>query len=428
MFLNYIWIFFFLVAFVIGLVKLIFFHDLDIFSTMMTTGFDKAIAAFKDVAIPLVGIMSLWMGLLNIAEKAGLIRFMARITGPFFSRLFPEVPKDHPAIGHIIMNFSANMLGMSNAATPFGLKAMESLQELNTDKERASNAQIMFLVLNTGGLTLIPATILGLRASYSAHNPADIFIPLLLATFCSTLFGLFITATRQRIRIFDPVLLAGFAVIGLIGAGLGMLIASFGKDMDRGSATVGNLAIFSVIVLFLIAGWRKKLNVFDTFIEGAKKGFETILRIAPYLIALITAIGVFRASGAMQYFVDGVSWCYVHIAALFTDKSLDTRFVDALSTGVIKPLTGSGAQAMTIDTMKAIGPDSLAGRIACIMQGAADTTFYIVAVYFGSVGIKKTRYAIPFGLLVDLCGMIAAILLGYYFFGNQVDPVWVPVK
>ncbi|TND08006.1 MAG: nucleoside recognition domain-containing protein [Bacteroidetes bacterium] len=429
MILNYIWLFFFFVAFIVGLVKLIFFGDLDIFSKMMNDGFEGAKKAFFDISLPLVGIMSLWMGLMNIAEKAGAIHFIARVTGPFFSRLFPEVPRNHPAIGHIIMNFSANVLGLDNAATPLGLKAMQSLQEINPDKERASNAQIMFLVLNTSSLTVIPVSILALRAQAHAANPADVFIPILIATFCSTFVALLITCTRQRINLFNPVLFGGVTLITLLLAGLVVGLASLNPTKIGGvSATVGNLMIFLVIILFLAAGWRKKLNVFDSFVEGAKNGFETVLKFAPYLIALITAIAIFRASGAMQYLVEGISWCCFQVAMLFSDGSPDMRFVDALPTGFIKPLSGGGAKAMMIDVMNTKGPDSLAARISCIMQGAADTTFYIAAVYFGSVGIRKTRYAIPYGLLADLAGIIAAIIIGYYFFGGQPDPVFPAAK
>lgn len=427
MVLNYIWLSFFLVAFVVGLVKLIFLGDLDVFSKMMNDGFEGAKKAFFDVSLPLVGIMSLWMGLMNIAEKAGAIGFIARLTGPFFSRLFPEVPKNHPAIGHIIMNFSANVLGLDNAATPLGLKAMQSLQEINPEKDRASNAQIMFLVLNTSSLTVIPVGILALRAQQHAANPADVFIPILLATFCSTLCALIITGLRQHIRLLDPVLLSGVAGISLLLGGLVFGLSAAGADkIGQVSGTVGNLLIFLVIVLFLLAGWRKKMNVFDLFVDGAKSGFETVLKFAPYLIALITAIAVFRASGAMQYLVNGIGWCCLQVALLFTDGQPDMRFVDALPTGLIKPMSGGGAKAMMIDVMTNKGPDSLAARISCIMQGAADTTFYIAAVYFGSVGIRKTRYAIPFGLLADLAGILAAIVIGYLFFGGQPDPAFSP--
>jgi len=429
--LNYIWLFFFLAAFLVGLVKLVVLGDLNIFSDMMNAGFEGAKKAFFDISLPLVGIMSLWMGLMNIAEKAGAIGFIARLTGPFFSRLFPEVPRNHPAIGHIIMNFSANVLGLNNAATPLGLKAMESLQEVNPDKERASNAQIMFLVLNTSSLTVIPVSIIAYRAQAGAENPADIFIPILIATFFSTLTALVITGLRQRINLLDPVLLGGVAIVTAVVGAMAVGIASLPADrIGAASGTIGNLIIFLVIITFLLAGWYKKLNVFDTFIEGAKSGFDTVLRFAPYLIALITAIAIFRASGAMQFLVDGIAWLYMHTAALFTDRSVDTRFVDALPTGFVKPLSGGGAQAMMIDLMseKGPGPDSLAARIACIMQGAADTTFYIAAVYFGSVGIKKTRYAIPYGLLADLAGIVAAIIVGYYFFGHLADPPWPSAK
>lgn len=430
MILNYIWLFFFFTAFVVGLVKLIAFGDLEIFSKMMNDGFEGAKVAFVNVSLPLVGIMSLWMGIMNIAEKAGSIQVIARATGPFFSRLFPEIPKNHPSIGHIIMNFSANMLGLDNAATPLGLKAMASLQEVNPDKDRASNAQIMFLVLNTSSLTIIPVGVIALRAQAHAANPTDVFIPILIATFCSTFTALVVTCLRQRIRLLDPVLILGCLVVMALVAGLTFAVASFPADkMGAASSTIGNLIIFSIIIVFLFAGWRKKLNVFDTFIEGAKGGFETVMRFVPYLIALIVSIALFRASGAMQYLVDGIAWTYIHIAALFTDSSVDTRFVDALPTGFVKPLSGGGAKAMIVDLMgeKGPGPDSLAARTACIMQGAADTTFYIAAVYFGSVGIKKTRYAIPFGLLADFAGILAAIIVGYYFFGHQPDPTW-PVK
>jgi spore maturation protein SpmA len=405
--LNYIWIAFFLIAFVVGLVKLIAFGDVNVFPNMVTATFEMAKTSVMDIALPLSGVMTLWLGLMNIGERAGAINFVARIVGPFFSRLFPELPKDHPASGHIIMNFSANMLGLDNAATPLGLKAMQSLQELNPNKETASNAQIMFLVLNTSGLTLIPVSIMAIRAAEHAANPTDIFVPILLATFCSTLGGLIFVAIRQRINLFHPVLLGGILGVSAIVLAIGWHFSRLdGEELKNQSQVFSTVIILSIIVAFLLGALRKGVNAFDAFIEGAKEGFATAVKIIPYLVGILVGIAVFRASGAMDYVLQG-------IVALF---HIPLQVADALPTALMKPLSGSGARGMMIDAIKTHGVDSFPAKLAGVFQGAADTTFYIVALYFGSVGIKHTRYAIAGGLFADLCGVIAAIFIAYLFF------------
>lgn len=413
MVLNYIWIAFFLIAFIVGLAKLILLNDTTVFPAMVTATFDMAKTAVMDIALPLTGVMTLWLGLMNVGEKAGAIGFLARIVGPFFNRLFPEIPKNHPAGGNIIMNFSANMLGLDNAATPLGLKAMQSLQELNPAKETASNAQIMFLVLNTSGLTLIPITIMAQRAVLGAANPTDVFIPILLATYCSTLGGLIAVSIWQRINLFHPVVLAWLIGITAVVAGLGWYFSSLGPaELEEQSKTVSTIIILSIIVAFLLGAMRKRVNAFDAFIEGAKGGFETSVKIIPYLVAMLVGIAVFRASGAMDYLIAGI------IALI----GIPREVADSLPTAFMKPLSGSGARGMMIDAMNTHGADSFAGRLSCIFQGAADTTFYIIALYFGSVGIRKTRYAIAGGLIADLCGVIAAIFIAYMFFGSSPAP------
>jgi len=411
MVLNYIWIGFFLVAFVVGLVQLIFFQDFGVFERIMTSSFDMAKFAVMDIALPLAGIMTLWLGILTVGERAGAIRVLSRITGPFFQKLFPEIPKGHPAHGQLLMNFSANMLGLDNAATPMGLKAMQSLQDLNPEKEKASNAQIMFLALNTSGLTVIPVSILAQRAILGAANPTDVFIPILIATYVSTVTAIIYVGFRQRLNLLNK------TVIGWIGGiTLALLALVFwfsglsSEEMSRTSAIMSNLTIFLIIIAFFCGGLYKRINVWEAFIEGAKGGFETSVKIIPYLVGMLVGIGVFRASGAMELLTDSISW-------LVTFLGFDTRFVDALPTAFMKPLSGSGARAMMVESMKNFGPDSFTGRLSCLFQGAADTTFYIVALYFGSVGIKNTRYAIVAGLIADLAGVIAAILLAYLFFG-----------
>lgn len=407
--LNYIWIAFFLLAFIIALVRLLLFGDTEIFKTIVDSTFDTSKTAFE-ISIGLTGVMALWMGLMNIGERAGSINFFSRLVNPLFSRLFPGIPKNHPAIGQIVMNFSANMLGLGNAATPLGLKAMQSMQELNSDKETAGNSQIMFLVINTAGFTLLPVTIMMFRAQLGAADPSDVFIPILLASFFATVGGVTAVALRQRINIFDPVLLAWGLGIGALITGIVFYFRSLTHDeLTVVSKVASNIILFGIITAFIAAGLIKKINVFDSFIEGAKSGFDTAIKIIPYMVAMLVAIGVFRASGAMDMLIKG-------IATLLNASGINTDFVSALPTALMKPLSGSGARGMMIDTMKAYGADSFAGRLSCIIQGSADTTFYIVALYFGSVGIKKTRYAIGYGLLADLIGFVAAIFVAYLFF------------
>jgi spore maturation protein SpmA len=408
--LNYIWIGFFLIAFVVALVQLIFFQDYSIFERIMSSSFDMAKYAVMDIALPLAGIMTLWLGILNIGERAGAIRLLSRIVGPFFSKLFPEIPKDHPANGQLLMNFSATMLGLDNAATPMGLKGMQSLQELNPNKDTASNAQIMFLALNTAGMTIIPVSIIAQRAILGAANPTDVFIPILIATFVATLSAIFFVGIRQRLNLFNTTVLSWIGSIGLLLASLVWWFSGLNKDqMAIASSVLSNVTIFSIIVAFIGGALYKKINVWEAFIDGAKGGFETSVKIIPYLVGMLVGVGVFRACGAMDMLTDGIKY-------LVSAIGWDTSFVDALPTAFMKPLSGSGARGMMIDTMKTYGPDSFVGHLSCLFQGAADTTFYIVALYFGSVGIKNTRYAIWAGLFADLTGAIAAILLAYAFF------------
>lgn len=410
--LNYIWIGLFVIAFFITLGKLIFLGDVDAFQTLVSGLFDSTQTSVMTIALPLVGTMAFWLGIMNIGEKAGAINFLSRIVGPFFNRLFPEVPKNHPATGQMMMNFSANLLGLDNAATPLGLKAMGSLQELNPNKETASNAQIMFLVLHTSGLTLLPISIIAQRAILHAKDPTDIFIPCIIATYVATMVGMLAVAIKQRINLFDKVVIAW---LGGLTAFIGLLVWYFSvylskEEISTVSKVASNLLLFSIPIIFILGGLYKKLNVFDLFVEGAKGGFETSVRIIPYLVAMLAAISVFRSSGALNYIVDAFKWG-------FSFLHVDTRFTDALPVAFMKPLSGSGAKAMMLDTMTTFKPDSFVGRLACIFNGSADTTFYIVALYFGSVGIKKSRYAIPMGLLADLAGVIAAIFVAYLFFG-----------
>ena len=410
--LNYIWIAFFLIAFVIALIKLIVFGDTEIFKLLVDGLFDSTKSSVMDIALPLIGAMAFWLGIMNIGEKAGAINFLSRIVGPFFSRLFPEIPKNHPATGQMMMNFSANLLGLDNAATPLGLKAMGSLQELNPTKETASNAQIMFLVLHTSGLQILPITIIAQRAILGAKDPADIFIPCIIATFVATLVGMLVCAVWQKINIWDKVILAW--VLGLtsfIVAIVWYFTTYLSKEeISEVSKVASNVLLFSIPVVFILGAVRKKVSVFDTFVEGAKAGFETSVKIIPYLVAMLAAISVFRNCGALTYIVDGFKY-------VFTQFNMDTRFTDALPVALMKPLSGSGSKAMMIETMQTFGTDSFVGRLACIFNGSADTTFYIVALYFGSVGIKKTRYAISAGLIADFAGVIAAIFVAYLFFG-----------
>lgn len=413
--LNYIWISFFLIAFIVGLAKLIFAGDTTVLPDMMQATFDMAKTAVMDIALPLAGVMTLWLGLMNIGEKAGAINFLSRIVGPFFSRLFPGVPKDHPANGHIIMNFSANMLGLDNAATPLGLKAMQSLQDLNPRKDTASDAQIMFLVLNTSGLTLIPISIMAQRAvvnadrpEFKAADPTDVFIPILLATFCSTLIGLIYVAIRQRINLLQPVVLLWLLGITTLVLFIGYYFSQLpAEELSRQSGIASAGIILFIIIAFLAGALWKRINAFAVFVEGAKGGFETSVKIIPYLVAMLVGIAVFRASGAMDYLV-----------MLFTEiAGIPQKVADALPTALMKPLSGSGSRGMMIEAMKTFGSDSFTARLASTFQGAADTTFYIVALYFGSVGVVRTRYAIWGGLIADLAGVIAAIYIAYIWWG-----------
>ena len=410
MVLNYIWIAFFISAFVIALGKLIFMGDTTVFPEIINSTFAQAKTAFE-ISLGLTGVLSLWMGIMKIGEKSGLIASLAKLLSPILCKIFPDVPKGHPAMGTMFMNFSANMLGIDNAATPIGLKAMEQLQELNPKKDTASNPMIMFLVLNTSGLTLIPVSVLLYRAEMGAANPTDVFIPILIATTVATLVGLLITSIYQRINLFSPALLAFVLGICLFVAGGTWGMAQLSQmQIEVVSTSLANIILFSVIILFIIAGMRAKINVYEAFIEGAKEGFTTAVRIIPYLIAILVAIGVFRASGGMDVIMDGIAWC-ANACGIGDD------FVGALPTAIMKPLSGSGARGMMIDAMNTYGADSFAGRLACMFQGATDTTFYILAVYFGSVGIRKTRHAVGCGLLADLAGIIAAVIVGYIFFG-----------
>ena len=409
MVLNYIWIAFFIIAFVIALFKLVFLGDVEVFPAMMNSTFESSKTAFE-ISLGLTGVLSLWLGIMKIGERGGVISALSRVLSPVFVRLFPDIPKGHPVTGSIFMNIAANMLGLDNAATPLGLKAMEQLQALNPRKDTATNPMIMFLVLNTSGLTLIPISIMVYRAQMGAAQPTDIFIPILLATFFSTVAGIVVTSVYQRINLLNRTMvltLGGMAVVvGAIIWGFGLL----DKDqMNVVSTSVANILLMTIIVAFILAGVRHRINVYDAFIEGAKEGFSTAVRIIPYLVAILVAIGVFRASGAMDMVISAISWV-VHACGGNTD------FVGALPTALMKPLSGSGARGMMVDAMTTYGADSFVGRLSCIFQGSTDTTFYILAVYFGSVGIRNTRHAVPCGLLADLAGVIAAIMIAYLFF------------
>ncbi|MEW6021897.1 MAG: nucleoside recognition domain-containing protein [Pseudomonadota bacterium] len=410
--LNYIWTGFFLVGFVAALAQWLFLGDTEIFKRIIDGTFSSAKMAVMDIALPLAGVMTLWLGIMNVGEKAGAINLFARIIAPFFSRIFPEVPRDHPANGHMVMNFSANILGLDNAATPFGLKAMESLQTLNPNKDTASNAQIMFLVIQTSGLTVIPLAIMAQRAILGAANPADIFIPTLIATFCSTLTGIVAVSLRQGINLLHPVVFGWIGGLTAVVAGIVFYLTNFlaKSEIELVSVVAANLILFSIIAAFMVAALLQRVNVFEAFIEGAKGGIETSLKIIPYLVGMLVAISVVRNSGILGMIVNAFAW-------VFTQLGLPTDFVGALPTALMKPLSGSGSRAMMIDAMTTYGVDSFVGRLASILQGAADTTFYIVALYFGSVGIRKTRYAIGYGLIADLAGVIAAIFVAYLFFG-----------
>ncbi len=409
MVLNYIWIGFFLVAFVVGMVRLLFCGDIEVFSAMMNATMDSAKLAFE-ISLGLTGVLALWLGIMKIGERGGVINAIAKVLSPVFVKLFPEIPRGHPVTGSIFMNIAANMLGLDNAATPMGLKAMSQMQELNEKKDTATNSMIMFLVLNTSGLTIIPVSIMVYRAQLGAANPTDIFVPLLLATFFSTLVGVVVTSLYQRINLLNKTVLATLFLLCLLVAAIIWGAAQMDKSqMNIVSTLVANILLMTIIVTFIIAGMRKKINVYDAFIEGARDGFTTAVRIIPYLVAILVAIGVFRASGAMDAIIDGIKY----IVALL---GISTDFVEALPTALMKPLSGSGARGMMIDTMATYGADSFVGRLACLFQGSCDTTFYILAVYFGSVGIRYTRHAVVCGLLADLAGVIAAIAISYLFF------------
>ena len=407
--LNYIWVFFFLIAFVVGLIKLIFLGDTQIFPAMMTSTFDMAKTGFE-ISLGLTGVLTLWMGIMKIGEDGGVVKVFSRLVGPFFRKLFPELGENHPAHASIMMNIAANMLNLDNAATPMGLKAMQEMQETNANKKVASNAQIMFLVLNTSGLTLLPISIMVYRAQLGAVNPSDIFIPIMLATYFSTLAGLVSVAWYQKINLLDKTILSYLGGITAVILGIIWYFSLLDKDqITTISSVASNLILFSVIILFILLGLRRKINIYESFIDGAKDGFKTAVKIIPYLIAILVAIGVFRASGAMDWLIDGIAWC-------FSQLGVNTDFIGALPTALMKPLSGSGARGMMVDAMNTFGADSFVGRVASTVQGATDTTFYILAVYFGSVGIKKTRHALACGLIADFVGIVASILMAYLFF------------
>ena len=410
MVLNYIWIAFFLIAFIVAVVRLIFLGDTGVFPTIINSTFDSAKTAF-DISLGLTGVLSLWLGIMKIGELGGVINMFSRVLSPLFSKLFPDIPKGHPVTGSIFMNLAANMLGLDNAATPLGLKAMEGLQELNKKKDTASNPMIMFLVLNTSGLTIIPISIMVYRAQLGAAQPTDVFVPILLATFFSTLAGIIAVSVYQKINLLNRTIMLFLGGASLFIAGIIYFFTTLSREMiDIYSTTTANVFLFLIIIGFILAGVRKKVNVYDAFVDGAKEGFNTAVRIIPYLVAILVAIGVFRASGSMDYIINGVAtvvgWC-----------GIDSEFVAALPTAIMKPLSGSGARGLMVDAMTTYGADSFVGRMACIFQGSTDTTFYILAVYFGSIGVSKTRHAVPCGLLADLAGIISSIFICYLFFG-----------
>ena len=410
MVLNYIWIAFFLIAFIIATFRLVFLGDTEVFPEIINSTFSSSKTAFE-ISLGLTGVLSRWLGIMKIGDKGGVIAFFSRRLSPIFTKLFPDIPKGHPVTGSIFMNLAANMLGLDNAATPLGLKAMEGLQELNPKKDTASNPMIMFLVLNTSGLTLIPISILVYRAQMGAAQPTDVFVPILLATFFSTLAGIIAVSIYQRINLLNRTILLFLGGMSLVVAGIIYAFTQLSRtEIDTYSTTGANVFLFLIIIGFIVAGLRKKVNVYDAFVEGAKEGFSTAVRIIPYLIAILVAIGVFRASGAMDYLIGGIESA-VKLCGINSD------FVGGLPTAIMKPLSGSGARGLMVDAMTTYGADSFVGRLACIFQGSTDTTFYILAVYFGSVGIAKTRHAVPCGLIADAAGIIAAIFICYLFFG-----------
>lgn len=412
MVLNYIWIAFFLIAFIVAMVKLIFFADFTVFPAIMQSTFDTSKQGFE-ISLGLTGVLSLWLGIMKVGEKGGVVNALARLLGPIFARLFPDVPKGHPVVGNIFMNLAANMLGLDNAATPLGLKAMEGLQELNAKKDTASNPMIMFLVLNTSGLTLIPVSIMTYRFQCGAAQPTDIFVPILLATFVSTLAGIIITSLYQRINLFNRTLLLTLGGMSVFMTSIVWIFSRMdAATMNIAGSTTANVLLLLIIILFILAGIRKKINVYDVFIDGAKEGFSTAVRIIPYLIAVLVGIGVFRASGAMDWLIDGLH-------QLIAWTGLPSDWVGALPTALMKPLSGSGARGMMVDAMNTYGADSFVARLSCVFQGSTDTTFYILAVYFGSVGVRHTRHAVACGLLADLAGVVAAIGVCYLFFATS---------
>lgn len=410
MVLNYIWIAFFVAAFAVALVKLLVFGDASVFPDIMNSTFASAKSAFE-ISLGLTGVLSLWLGVMKIGERGGLVQALSRILYPVFSKLFPEIPKGHPAVGNIFMNIAANMLGLDNAATPLGLKAMERLQELNPKKDTATNPMIMFLVLNTSGLTIVPVGVMVYRAQLGAAQPTDVFVPILLATFVATLAGIIVTSIYQHINLFNRTLVL---TLGGACAAFALVIWGFSRldraSMDVVGTSAANILLFTIIIAFILVGVKKKINVYDAFIEGAKGGFETAVRIIPYLVAILVGIGVFRAAGAMDWIIDGIRWAAVQCGA-------DTDWIGAIPTALMKPLSGSGSRGMMVDCMTTYGADSFTGRLSCLFQGSTDTTFYILAVYFGSVGIKFTRHAVACGLIADVAGTIAAIAICYLFFG-----------
>jgi len=428
MVLNYIWIGFFIVALIVAIVRTTLYFlqqgfdisfwttftlaDRDVFPEMVKSTFTSAEVSIE-ISIYLIGIMTLWLGIMRIGEKGGAVNMIAWLFAPFFRKIFPDVPDKHPAMGSMMMNFCANMLGLDNAATPLGLKAMKDLQEINPKKETASNAQIMFLVLNTSGLTLVPISILGIRAAANAQNPAEIFLPLLLTTFFSTIAGLLAVSIIQRINLFNKIVFAYLAGLSLLIALLFGFLSTLPQDqMQVATVLAGNIILFGFIVFFLFAGIKNKINLYETFIDGAKEGFQVAITIIPYLVAMLFAIGVFRTSGALDFLTDGIAWFFASLGA-------DTRFVDGLPTAFMKPLSGSGARGMMVEVLSnpKFGPESFAGRLVSIVQGSTETTFYTIAVYYGAVGISRTRYTVTCGLIADLTAVVAAILLTYFFFG-----------
>ncbi len=408
--LNYIWIGFFLIAFIIAIVKLLFLGDYEVFPSMMDATFSSAKTAFE-ISLGLTGVLSLWLGIMKIGEKGGVVNALARFLSPIFVKLFPEIPKGHPVTGSIFMNIAANLLGLDNAATPLGLKAMKEMQELNPKKDTATNPMIMFLVLNTSGLCLIPVSIMVYRTQLGAADATDIFIPLLIQTFFCTLGGIIVTSIYQKINLFNRTLICTFGGLMLFFASIIFIFSTMNDEtMSMVSSSAANIILMIIIIAFILSGIRKKVNVYESFVEGAKDGFKTAITIIPYLVAILVGIGVFRASGAMDWLIEGISWCV-------KQTGVDSQWVGALPTALMKPLSGSGARGMMVDAMTTYGADSFIGRLSCIFQGSTDTTFYILAVYFGSVSIRKTRHAVTAGLLTDLIGLVAAVLVAYFFFG-----------